>query len=126
MKECTLEQAVELCEKNGGRVKSENGIFDMSNTDLREMSFTVEEILLKWIYEAPKQSSFQEWDGEHPLIMFSGHTPAEFHRKGRKEGWNAAIDEVLKLKRNPARDLNDNNEIYPAVWCHQIEKLKED
>ncbi len=114
----TLQEAIELCKENGGRVISKNGIFNMSREELDEMTFSADEILLEWVYEPPKQSAFQEWS-QH-LDKY----PRDSENL-KKEGWNACAYEVLKLKRNPARDLNDINEIHPAVWCHQIEELKE-
>lgn len=109
MKECTLQEAIELCKKNGGRfgrsehIKSFNtwwiihkgrviheeaqdSLFELWDSDFEST----------WIYEPPKQSVFQEWNKEKPSYWHVDNR-CDIHR-ARKEGWNAAIDAVQKMQ----------------------------
>jgi hypothetical protein len=134
MKECTLKEAIELCKKNGGVMYKKDlwgtpqhekyyymeiqDEFVVSWERTGRRVFTPTEITAVWIYEPPKQSAFHKWVVSLPSNLVNAD-------KLRKEGWNAAIDEVLKLERNPARSISDINEIHPAMWEHQIKELKE-
>ena len=106
MKEYTLQGAIELCKKNGGRFYSKEykgmdkdwgidtggNVRNIQNSQIFELSILAFETV--WIYEPPKQSAFQKWSNLN-IPDLREHTK-ELHRIiGRKEGWNAAIDAVL-------------------------------
>ena len=96
MKECTLQEAVELCKNNGGFFYKKDATYAMHTVNTDE-KFTVDDILMVWIYEPP-QSAFNKWLAK---ISDGGALPD----KWRNEGWNAAIDEVIKYfgaKANPS------------------------
>ncbi len=132
MIECTLQEAIKKYKENGGffyqigypdikcYVKGQAIIF---NTGKGETGYPLRvcDICATWIYEPPKESAFQKWEKVQNENIIG--PDAQFI--ARKEGWDAAIDTVLTLKRNPARDLQDINEIHPAIWCHEIKELKE-
>jgi hypothetical protein len=120
MKEVSLQEAIELCREKGGVFYSSpshkwivsRGGNVVSQKDA-SMDFTLyaEHFEQTWIYEPPKQSAFQKWESElYPTNETSWS-------RSRKEGWNAAIDEVLKLKA-------------PAGYWHEtdskIKALKEE
>jgi len=47
-------------------------------------------------FEPPKKSAFQKWNDCHiQLTEIPGHDTVRLD--GRKEGWNAAIESVLKI-----------------------------
>jgi len=130
MIECTLQEAIERCRDNGGRCRrhdlNECWVYVggtgavMYQENRHDAKFLAYDFETTWIYEPPKESAFQKWvESSLHYSLGSGVDT------GRKEGWNAAIDAVLALKRNPARDLQDVNKIHPAVWCHEVKELKE-
>lgn len=93
MKECTLQEAVELCKKDGGYFYAKKAMYPVrysldsegyiiSNSDDGRLWDTA--FKETWIYEPPKQSAFEKWNSEHGAVKMY-----------KKEGWNAAIDEVL-------------------------------
>lgn len=64
-----------------------------------------------WLEEIPQKSAFQEWHGEKEVGDFNSAQQI----KGRKEGWNAAIDIVLDMIRREDYNILDE----------EIEELKE-
>lgn len=114
MKECTLQEAIELCRENGGRFRYKpDGVWWTIEKDvfvhesLGKIPFTILPWYYKepWIYEPPKQSAFQEWNKKQgcqcaPCVGL------------RKAGYNQAIDTVVK-KLKP-------------LYASNIEKLKEE
>lgn len=105
MIECTLQEAVGRCEKDGGRfytksqgnnqrifsrednspliIDQEGNPFELETTDFKEA----------WIYEHPAtKSAFGKWESEQLRFGVVDET-----LKARKEGWNAALNAVLNL-----------------------------
>jgi hypothetical protein len=98
----TLQQAIEKCKKY-------NGTFCQRNTNARfkldknlnvvsadadyEFQLNAWDFDKEWIYEPPKQSAFEKWHKK------TGNDNYDTFKECSKNGWNAAIDEVLKLKR---------------------------
>ena len=70
-----------------------------------------------------EKSAFQEWDDKEPVDPNPIHNDNWHRRRGRKEGWNAAIDAVLNIKITACGD------VYPSpnnfVLSEQVEELKE-
>jgi hypothetical protein len=122
--ECTLEEASKKARKEGGRfhfrdcwyIVDETGFIVLQVDQSIGLDMHVDFFSEKCVYEPPNQSVFQEWYGK---------IQESYHEDEYKQGWNAAIDAVLSLKRNPARDISDVNQIHPAIWCHEIGSLKE-
>ena len=75
MKECTLQEAVELCEKHGGSFK----IPSFPHSILSQKTLC--------IYEPQKKSAFQEWNGKKPI--------EKFITEYQKQGWNALADYLI-------------------------------
>ena len=92
MVECTLQEAIERCMEDGGiaRPKDSDGWYD--KRDFKSCEFGADLITAPWIYEPPKQSAFQKVRSANPAAP-KGSTGEHI----LKQGWNAAIDEVLKL-----------------------------
>jgi hypothetical protein len=100
--ECTLQEAIELCEKNGGSFRIDNGesfIVDANGCVVwdydRQRPFELEvgDFKIIWIYEPPKRSAFQKWESSEQSKIVNGLNDTAL----RKQGWNAAIDAVLEL-----------------------------
>jgi hypothetical protein len=109
--ECSLARAVELCKIDGGTFyrEKENKFYVKGVKILckeTDMPFRVEvdDFNETWTWEPPKKSAFEKW------VEGAGKKAAkitETHMiiSERKEGWNAAIDEVLKLP--PHNSMSD-------------------
>jgi len=108
MKECTLQEAVELCMENGGTFHKDTtqaaiyyynnagAVCEVCNPSVKFKLMTAD-FNHTWIYEPPKKSAFQEWESHNTFLTETG---AEYQaaKQGRKEGWNAALDEVLSTQ----------------------------
>lgn len=101
MIECTLQEAIERIKENGGRFYIEKCAEPYRysyDTNLKRFidqhgeKFELDgtEFDQTWIYEPPKSTAFQEWN-ENAGRVIDAHCDM-WHQKGRKEGWNAAID----------------------------------
>jgi hypothetical protein len=108
MIECTLQEAIKRCKENGGRfsesdnpynewwvindkyVVAEGNIYDDFKLEIEDFDRT-------WIYEPPKQSAFQKWVKE---AKDGDGNPCQCKDcfGDKKEGWNAALDEVMREK----------------------------
>ena len=109
MKEYTLQEAIVLCSKNGGRfyakeykesdkywmVDKYGKIINIQSDQVFELAVLSFES--KWIYEPPKQSAFQTWIKNTPTAFKNMPDQTKTESRLRKEGWNAAIDEVCNL-----------------------------
>lgn len=120
--ECTLQEAVELCKNSGGFIYPEddpnNNCRKYRRQDLMNPTldiFSGQDFARKWIYEPPL-SAFQEWDSRKPTIKPTNSSPDSLVRGGRKEGWNAAINAVLKMSRKSTGFL---------IIPDQVKELKE-
>lgn len=106
MKECSLEEAIELCKENGGRFTNKgkrlyawfvhlpNG-YIVTEDKGKRIELNSDLYKSTWIYEPPRQSAFQKWvKGKHVYAAAS----EKLHRfEGRKEGWNAALNKCIRI-----------------------------
>lgn len=117
MKECTLQEAIEISEKNGGGrfaqmdslpfpwiILLSNG-WVVTEDKGERVELNNEIFKATWIYEPPKQSAFQKWNQQDKDSV---------QTVCRREGWNAALDEVLETMT-----------IYGGGLRDLVEKLKE-
>jgi len=122
MKECTLEEAVRLCKKNGGVFwpniinpckysydQKTNRFINEKEECLGLMSEAFE---ISWIYEPPEQSVFQKWENEQPSY-FRDENPGII-KGARKEGYNFAIDEAMRM-----------TDVYDGSLKESLRELKE-
>lgn len=123
----TLEQALRKLQENGGRIKAINSSDDWwLNKD--EMFVNLQhlnayDVLNKWVWEPENKSAFQEWSCHLCFYHKTEQTKEWIQTACRKEGWNAAIDEVLKFEMMGI-DSNIRTGVI-AVHHQEIEKLKE-
>ena len=105
-RECSLSWAIQLCKEKGGRTKRLYGEpsdwYDKTDFDSDEPPvFTIEEITATWIYEEPEppKTAFEIWDNSLPKLQLAGKFGHFTHilTRGRKQGWNAALDEAIEL-----------------------------
>jgi hypothetical protein len=102
--ECTLQEAVEKCDRFGGRFRHPHGdiwyICDETSvyTEHNNTPFELDivDFRNKWIYEPPEKSPFQEWNLKTPTTGERHHQ--HIQKEGRKEGWKAHHEAVEKLK----------------------------
>jgi len=115
MKQCTLQEALELCKNFGGRAveiidRDDTKIRSFFGKDVDHLKFTLAEMKHKWSYEPPKKSAFQEWNEKNPLRWDDSLSQ-------RKDGWVGFAESLHKiLERTPN---------IPDVVFETIEKLKE-
>ena len=124
MIETTLEEAVKLCTKNGGRFRLARGsgsefwltvgkngarpvVFE---EDGKKLDMSAEYFESKWIYEPPKKSAFHEWADNTKANRI--HCSCCFI--STKQGWNALADY-----------LKNSNIGLSQQAKQEIEKLKE-
>lgn len=100
LQECTLQEAMDLYKKNGGKFTKKgspefpwvvilpNG-YAVSKDEGKRIELNYDLFEATWIYEPPTRSAFQAWNESTD----TGITDAN----SMKLGWNAAIDEVLKI-----------------------------
>jgi hypothetical protein len=122
MIECTLQEAIKRCKENGGRFYAKSHKPDVTkwkvyNNDVVDINdcefFNLEanDFDYTWIYEPPKESAFQKWNGSWTECHCAECI------KRRKEGWNAAIDAVLYMRRPSNQSSEDPD--------RRIKELKE-
>jgi len=119
MKECTLKEAVEMCDENGGRFRHISGdiFYYISGTsvyseiDKKPFRLDVADFSETWIYEPPK-SVFQEWNDKTPV-------PFNTATESRKEGWNEFAETLEKWL------IQTNHSDYQSYVTDKIEQLKE-
>jgi hypothetical protein len=133
MIECSLQEAVKRCKKDGGtfelKVSAEeratiyyidDGGYIKNRTDEQVGIGWVDAFEETWIYKPPRNSAFQMWfkevDGEE---YYNDDFPKRYNKFAFKEAWNAAIDAVLN-KALPG-DFEDPGMAYRET----IKKLKE-
>lgn len=129
--ECTLEQALRNLQENGGKIK-------IKNSDIwfiREEMFGViqhlsaYDVLKTWVWEPENKSAFHEWNDSMPISHFvrvpSYQDQVGGQIKDRKEGWNAALDAVLKLDKGIIPKSREGLSGDWAILVKQIEKLKD-
>ena len=116
--ECTFKEALRNCKIQGGEMTDGEYILavkDGAYVELQEKTFrpSLDDIFgkSKWFH---RSSVFQEWLKSKKLEIASQNDK-------RKEGWNAAIDAVLFLKKIITGDVISNG----YVPVDEIEKLKE-
>jgi hypothetical protein len=118
MKECTLQEAVELCKEKGGRFKQkgegnpawlvkekyEDGelVHEIVRETGEQFPLIAEDFSLTWIYEPPKQSAFQKWNSTtefhyHNSLDAEYDHVFELVTRERKAAFNRALDEVISL-----------------------------
>jgi tRNA(Glu) U13 pseudouridine synthase TruD len=115
MKECTLKEAIELCERNGGKFWAQGFATTHTKDEIPKLKFDSEDIKATWIYEPPK-SAFQEWNAENRCKEAQTKTVTEI----RKEGWDAALEAIRKwLSRG-------YDQGYQSYVTDKIQQLKED
>jgi hypothetical protein len=105
--EYTINEAVKMCKKDGRmrRIDDPEGWIDKSDFSDREFYFTVEDAEILWIYESSQKSAFQEWDLKTPTTGARHHQVIQ--KEGRKEGWNACLEAVLKMVRHDDNFIAD-------------------
>lgn len=129
MKECTLEQAIKLCSKNGGYFYRNSGstealtIIDDYKIVTRDtkvrMYLDVPDFKITWIYCPKQKSAFQEWSGCQPKYYLHDNRDDIF--RGRREGWNGfanILSEWIEKEGMPA-------EVNPVGILQKIKEMRE-
>jgi len=128
--ECTLQEAVGRCKKDGGTFWMKDHIepykyrYDSDDLnpckiiDEKGNKFELEWVDFErtWVYEPPQKSAFQWWV-ENAGIMGLTDTMR------KKEGWNAALEEVMKLEIRTYGDTKMSPE--KMIPPDQVKKLIE-
>jgi len=136
MKECTLQEAVELCKKNGGifylkdvmvpcKYKISPGGYIVSNYNgyVGKMEIWADAFTATWIYEPPKQSAFQKLSNGYPFLS-TNKSVQEIAR----DFWNGAIEEVLNQKTDVILEMEMVSYLqdWTNSFLHKVRKLKEE
>jgi len=104
-RECGMSEAIELCLKNGGRMKRKDdyepyywyGKSYFNDVDEYPV-FTSKDVIAVWIYEGPPKSSFEIWNDNRTKLFGPPYpTLLPTLTRGRREGWNGALDEAIEL-----------------------------
>jgi hypothetical protein len=111
----TLADAVKQCQRFGGvfwRLGEEDIVYHINEEDGhiydntgRRMTLCVDffKISCGWVYQKPQNSAFKEWN--ETQTNFASYRDGMVERKvriaereARKKGWNAALEEVMKME----------------------------
>ena len=115
----SLQEAVAYCKKYGGAFYQDKTaakfiIDEYQNIVSSSAKFKFElnayDFDKIWIYEPSKESAFTKWRKTMPDYNLDS---------GRKEGWNAAIDAVLKMESWGER----NSELYEEIMIKELKEV---
>jgi hypothetical protein len=135
VKECTLQEAILECSKNGGGIYYSKNFPEQKfsldgmgqpihyTTEMPAM-FYDERYTERWIYEQPKRSAFQAWVGNQAHIDEKYINRKRLSKELRKEGWNAAIDAAIDAAMKKISNDSDSGESIYLI--KEIKELKED
>jgi hypothetical protein len=133
--ECTFQEACTKCKKEGGKFWLINALHPVKyswyadkqtfiNQHGSQFKFDGSEFNLRWIYEPPQKSAFQEWCDKTEFYYDEGldqsyDAVAELVNREREKGWNAHHEAVVKL-------ISEFSfKPCPEYLIEQIEKLRE-
>lgn len=111
--------------EDAGFVAHLNQFKELTGDQIRtiEMDFN-DHIPKGWLQEIAEESAFREWNQKQPVVVGENGLYS-WVNSSRKEGWNAALDEVLKLNRFIV-DLVKPGPDHSVVIVDSVKKLKED
>lgn len=127
----TYSEAIERCRKEGGRFRNSQNdtpkawvivLHDgrvVSEDGGIHLNIWAQDFTEEYVYEPPKQSAFEKWNSQRPVAQQVDYRDII---RERKNGWNGALDELLK---HPAR-IEGYGYIEPRYYSEdKIKELKE-